>query len=1608
VKARFSIAFLFLLISLIGRSQNIHDLDISSDSLVYNIQASLSNVKNAAVGNDFVISWEQISQDHHQKIRNQLKSMIDKGISLDPVLINYFTMLNLGIQKEGLDPSKLNDLLSLTGRVIDQHTDNLNTFFISLQEFFTNRALHKEKAHQWLVFNDRYSFVYKEDFVAEVTPEEDMNDSWEDSGTATENYRQDEDDEDLWKEEEEAWDDWDTTPEDQQSYDESEDEQMLYAMGAVSTVTERIGPSIVFETLDLNLVTRHDSIFIKNASGSFHLIHKEFVGNGGELNWEAAGLKDVTASLEASYAIDPMKSSFSADGVKLKYPEKLEGEIEGILNYKSVKRDTAINNPYPRFMSYKNNIDVKGFSDKVVYKGGFTLKGQKLSSASVIGGLNKIVLKNDGNIKATSFSNLYVLEDSSIYSDMASIFLIHGYDSIHHPAVRIRFNYKTNELIVQEAKNGFKDTPYTSTYFSLNFQADMLQWDLGKDSLNISISQGRNIVPAKFESVDHYSEEDYRSLGDKYYSFNPLAMVVFYSNEYKTDEFYISDLAKHYKKDENVLHGAMEMLMQKGLIGYDLSTRLIEVTSKAKHLYKSRYRQTDYDDIIISSVTENEPNATIDFNQGFIRIRGVKDFLISDSLFVKIEPENAEVVMYENRDFSFDGKITAGNFEYIGRDFTFNYDSFLIRLKSIDSVRFYIKEENSRGLNSRNKVNNALVGLDSATATSAGLLGSANKTSGTLYINTPGNKSGIIETPNYPKFAAGEGAVVYFDRKNILEGLYKRDIYFVIPPFDIDSLNDSDPASIGFDGVFVSKGMLPNIEERLHYIGNNAMGFEHEIPAGGYPLYDGQGKVYGDMELGINGLRTKGRVEFMSAEFDAEDILLHPDSLVAKGSMAGISNTESNGIMFPQASLEDFKVKWLPREDKMLFKNTDKPFTFYNGAAKFEGEVMVRSDGVYGDGKVGIKGSRASSKEMKFEDYRFLARNADFEVETNNPEKPALAGHKVRVLFNLKDNYAEISPEIEGQAALDFPYAQFKTSITKAKWDLDSGTITMTKPEDVPLSSSYFYTTRKELDSLSFNATQAIYDIKSQELTVRGIPHIKIADALITPENNEVLIHENSRIGRLTNTTIILDTLHKYHMLTDGVIDIISRNEFSGHATYQYINASQDTFSIKMEDFHLEHEGGKKKAEGPLHTVANGSVSAQDGVIVSPGMYYKGNMILYAHKPAMELEGYIKLNRTTIPDYDTWIKYSSNADRQEVKISFDEAVTEDGRKLEAGLLFNMSNNNLYGTFVSEKEGLDDEYFFTPSGILYYHPQSESFVIEDTAKAAGNKYEGKHYAFQESSGKVTFEGPVSFVKNTKDVEVKASVIGEGNVNEETYSLNSLLTFNFNIPSSAYQMMAADLIDVITNLGAPEGRGDQTQLLYKLSNIIGERATREFESASLQEFVPLGEFVNEISQPLVFADVDLKWSPEHNGFYSEGMLGMSNISRNELNAAFEGFIELKKNDEGGPVINIFVKASAASWYYFGLEENSLLIHSSNKAFNEFINKKSNAGKAKFNELSFISGTNAEVLDFINRFRSQYYGINDPYILDAASDVVEEQMEEKTTTEEEDDGFEGDDGF
>lgn len=1566
IKVYVLISFVFSAFSAAAQKKS----DTSPVSFPDSVRIVLENTRKAdagVVGASFANAWGNLRVDQQVVIQKQVWKMRRKKYPVRPHLVNYFGALANAVNVEKADASKISDFIRVAGLVIESESSaKAQNFFKVSSAFFEHHALHYERSSRLYARDDDYAF----DYIAPA-PTIDLSDTTsipvtdevtaDDNGVATDTF--------------------------DPLADTTYVDAPLWMSPPPPPVVE--GPVIRFSRVTLNMVTAYDSVFIKNTKGVLSLRSNVFVGEEGSFDWSPAHLSpDSVFCNLVSYNFNVAKPEFKFDLVKLNYVGKTPGFVPGVLEFKSLPRKDSIPSTYPRFKSFQSTLRIQGIGDEnVKYTGGFSLIGRKVSSASVSGALSTIEVSHKGEPKFIARSSDFQLTDSTIISLKARINIIQGKDSITHPVVRMKYSYgdSTQQLLLKKDKGAMKHSPYSSTFFNVDFAADLIQWDLNADSLNLLTDGGRNTVPLIIESIDFYDPEDFRLLKGQGFSFHPLALVANYCLKNKVREFYSGDLAAFSGQEMRDIKAAIEFLNEKGLIVYYPNMDLVRVKDKAILIYKAFKGEMDYDNLKIHSVTDSFPNATLNFPEGYMIVRGVDEFKVSDSLNVRIKPDSSIITILQNRDIKFDGRITAGNFEISGKGFTLKYDSFFIKLTHIDSINFYVTETNARGQSMRRKINNSMVSADS-TAAAVGGLGDQSKSSGTLFISKGNNKSGKRKIPDYPRLDAASGGAIYFDRQEVLGGVYDRSMFFVVPAFKLDSLNNADPASINFEGTFVSSGMFPSFKEKLHTQPDKSLGFAHKIPSSGYQLYEGDGTMKGNLTMNNRGLRGTGTINFLAASVTANDFVFYPDSVTAKGTDAKIDRKQFGDVTFPQASLTDFEMKWFPKKDEMRIKNVKAPFSFYDSSAQMQGTVIVSKNGVSGIGKLETRGTELISRRLSFHGKDFGARRARFRVKSGDPSKPLLQGNDVKLKFDLEQNYADISPEVEGEAAIDFPFAQFKTSIPKMRWDLDEQRITMSKDPDVPLENSYFYATRKELDSLNFNAEKAEYNLKTQELKVSGIPYIIVADAKITPENNEVLILENAKIGTLKNTTIVLDTLNGYHRLTEGVVDIVSRKEFSGYATYQYVNFLQDTFAIKMTDFHLEpitaeevtkRSSRRKAPAANMQTVATGSVSDKENLVLGAGMYYKGDMIMYATRPALQLTGFVKLDIKRIENYNSWINYSQTGDETDVLIDFNSATTEDGADVNAGLHVASADNDLYFTFLNNKKSEEDEDFFQPDGMLYYDTATHEFKIEDIEKARGNKLSGKVFAYKDETMQVRFEGPVNLFKGSKDFNVTASAIGQGNMETNEVKMNSFLMVDSNIPIQAFDIMAKQIQDVIKLEGADEGLGDQTELLYKIADFLGERAVKDYEQRSLQGYVSLGTLM-PLAKPLVFSNVNLKWSPKHKAFYSEGKLGMSNIGRNDINGAFEGFMEIKKTEDGGPVFNVFIKASPEAWYYFGLEDNRLLVQSSNSEFNDIISKKTNGGKAKIGEVAFIPGSDDETLSFINRFRRDYYEIDVPYDL------------------------------
>ena len=208
---------------------------------------------------------------------------------------------------------------------------------------------------------------------------------------------------------------------------------------------------------------------------------------------------------------------------------------------------------------------------------------------------------------------------------------------------------------------------------------------------------------------------------------------------------------------------------------------------------------------------------------------------------------------------------------------------------------------------------------------------------------------------------------------------------------------------------------------------------------------------------------------------------------------------------------------------------------------------------------------------LRFAKTNFKANNATLEIKTKTPGKPAIRASDVLLEYDLKAELATFSPEKAGVASTDFPYAQFRTSLSGGKWDINKKLVTMNEPVGNEAARAFFLSTRPSHEGLKFKARSASYDINRNTLNIGGVPYIASADAHIIPDSSRVYVTADSQLKTFQNAKVVSDTLQQYHQLYKGNVDVVSRLKYQGSGTVNYVNALSDTFAVKFTKFNMKN-----------------------------------------------------------------------------------------------------------------------------------------------------------------------------------------------------------------------------------------------------------------------------------------------------------------------------------------------------------------------------------------------------------------------------------------------------
>lgn len=1330
------------------------------------------------------------------------------------------------------------------------------------------------------------------------------------------------------------------------------------------------GPVIVFNGGTLVITTAVDTVQIKNTSGAVGLKTGLLVGEGGTFDWSSVGLSNVYCDL-GGYNFPVKGFKFTSEGSRLHYPEQTDSIPIGVFEYNSVKARSYADKNYPRFKSFYSNIPVKGLDKNIEYHGGFSLSGTKIYSSSIDEGYSEIKILKNNEVKVRAISNRFQLGDTLITGDYTKLVIYQGTDSIYHPGTIFKYN-KNSELLRLTKSNGYRMAPFLDSYHKLEITADALTWNLNEDIINFKIINGRTEIAALFESQEYYELNKYARLKG-IYQFHPLQLVVWYSDKMKSKEFSVLELADASKISATTLKGAMIQLMKLGFIDYNSKSGQVIVKEKAFHYVLSSRDKKDYDNINFVSLSPSGANAELNLESNSLIVHGVKRVYISDSLSVNFEPDSSTIEILANRDFKFNGKINTSNFQFIGTDFEFNYDSFYVVLNNIDAIKLAVSEEDS----TTKKTGKAKV-----------LTNELRYSSGKLYINKPNNKSARKRYAEYPIFQASTGASVFFNKPDVAKGAYDTTFKFKIPPFTVDSLSNDDPSVIGFDGTFESGGVFPDFEERLVVMPDYSLGFAHGTPEKGYKMYEGDA-VYNNMiKLDNQGLRGNGVIQYLNTTLESHDFVFFKDSTITDGTKmttkSGKNPLLDPSVTMPDVQIDAYRLMWKPKVDTMYMSSISKPFNIYDSTATFDGTLALTHKGMFGMGVLSTKDSEIESPKFHLEDMHLSANDAIFRIKSDNPEKPALKTVHAKVDFDLKKGIATFGPEQEGVASTEFPYAQYKTSIGKGTWNVAERKIYLEATDSTQIGNSYFYSTRKDQDSLVFNATRAEYIIDSLILSIYGIPYIVVNDGKITPENNHVVIKENAVMQTLNNALLEFDTLTNYHHLYDGNVDIYGRRNFNGEALYRYVNLGADTLQILFSNF--KFVAPEKKKENYL-TTGIAQVKEDDSLFVGDKILYKGNIIMKSPEKFLAFEGYIKLALKGQLSYSSWLKYSNTGATNTVSVDLNNAVSERGNPLVTSLSFDSKSNQLYPNFISEKVHPEDQDLLPVSGIFQYNPDSTEFIAGDANKLNQKSYKGNYFAYNDNSSAIKFGGKFNILSPDPNVTAYTSGIGNAKLVEDAYSFNYFLGFTFKGNTVPLTAMAA-------NISALSISSEQTEevnsfdvdvvkkqeqkdnlLFQKLAEFIENEGVATYKTKRAAGQSGLSTLTSSFQKGIFFSEVKMNWSPEYKTFYSVGPVQLSHILKTDINKSVKGYIEIKKSISGD-VVSIYLEPVYGNWYFIKYENNRLAYAASSGDVSTAIASKTKGEMADRSKFFVVQAEAMEVNQFKAAFKEHYGIVEDEF--------------------------------
>ena len=1091
-------------------------------------------------------------------------------------------------------------------------------------------------------------------------------------------------------------------------------------------------------------VGKNDSVIVDETQLFVNFVDGAAHGRGGRIDWQRQGLSADIFALLVTYEFETSRDLIRSDSAQLQYPDYFGKEILlGRFADKVQPGGVRSGSEYPQFISSDGYVEIENVGEGIDLQGNFELRGSTVYAigdperrAVVELSVQDQAAARKVRARADRFS---IRQGERVSAQHAEATVYFGSDSLFHPSVTVRVNIPDRSLNLTRTSDGADQSPFYHSLNKLNIYSDQIDIFLDQDSAVVGLKtvSFQEKSPVVFESADYFSEIEYvrlQSLAET----NPLERIYAYrmGPDGGNDVIDAEVLAKKFdpRFTARNIEPLLFELQAKAFLIYDSDLQQLTLTEKLAHYVESSREEKDYDKLRLESDTR-DINAHMNLSTGMIRVDDVKPVEFNRKKQIKLRPAGEQLIIQGDRDFDFSGEVAAGGMVLTGKDFHFKYEPYYIKLDSVRYLDIFLPESDTI--------------TEGAPRLSIG--SRIEHLSGYLLIDAPRNKSGTEDIAYFPSLQSKQLSYIYYDQADT-NAVYDRDsFYFEIQPFSLNGMDSITRGQIALEGRLNSGGIFPDMEETLTIQEDQSLGFVTHTDDIGQSAYGDRGNYAGEVRLSNVGLLGEGKLTYLEAEIESEDLKFQLDRTTASARQFNLEETVEGDRAVPQVRGTEVDILFKPYGDSLVVNSVEgAPFEMFKaGEHNFTGGLVLTPEALKANGTLDWAAAAMTSRDLDFGTFGAAADTADVQIKSlEGDDRLALSTTNVRADIDFTKQTGSFENN-SNDLTTELPYNQFTTSIDRFDWDMAGGNITF----QAQPGKDRFTSIHPDQDELTFTGTAATYDLNTSMLDVEGVEYVASADARIYPGDGKLRVEPGADITELTDARIVADTINEYHVINRATVKIAGRKEYTASGFYEY-NVGVHEQEVELQQITGTRVGKGKRSEKATATRATGEIADDTEFYIDDNTRFYGTMNLDAGSKSLYFDGYARIQDEKLPGMN-WFSVASEGDKKNLTLDISSPKGREGHPVFTGFYLSKPYRQVYPSFIQSLDQRKDHPILPTNGVFTYREGQQQYLFGDSARVNNPEERlGNLMVFDRTTRRVTGDGLLGIGGRLKYVAVKS--------------------------------------------------------------------------------------------------------------------------------------------------------------------------------------------------------------------------------------------------------------